>query len=429
MIDYAHAKSHDRLRVRRRNVAVSVLFELLWMGISVVIVGLLTGAFSSAVPMLGAMTPFMSLLILVALAMLLRGARRKQGMLAVNYLEQAVRQNLPIPPMLAAAERAESGTMRRRLGNLRRQIEGGAPVSIALAVATPGVPARALGVIAVGERIGRLPEALARVVRPAADKPEEREPVQMIYLRWYPLAMLLSLGTVATTLIIFVIPKYKDIFRDFGLPLPAITEWVLDAYVVLAAPFAVAMALVTLVFCGRMFASVIPIPGPPFSMWRWLTDRLAWVTPVWRGSARSRGLADLSYAMADAVEIGQPMDLALLECADACTNLVLHNRVIAWSQYVTLGTPIAEAARKAGLPALVPNLLRTADGPAGVRNVFLFLARYYDSRHGAAAALIQGAAVPVMVAIFGGVIACLALAMFLPLVTLMNHLPVTGRLL
>jgi len=135
------------------------------------------------------------------------------------------------------------------------------------------------------------------------------------------------------------------------------------------------------------------------------------------------------HVVAAALEVGQPADRALFEAAEAATNAILRRKVLAWAHNATSGMPIADAARQAGLPALVSNLLRTAYGPDGAQDVFLFLARYYDSRYSAAAALLQGAAIPVMVGVFGAIVGLLGLGMFMPLIELMKRIPVMGRVL
>ena len=428
MIEYRNPRTGNLVTARRpRSVAVSVMLEVVWMVLALVVVALMDLVVEAIIPM-GRAAPLGGLLLVVALAMLMRGIRRKQGMLALNYVDHAVRQNLPLPAMLAAAEQAETGKIKQRLGRLRELIESGTPLSDALAHIFPGISARGIGLIGSGERLGRLPQALARVTR-EDQTPQPREPLNSIYLRWYPLAMLLTLTVVGGLLMIFVMPKYLDLFRDFHIPLPAITTHVMSAYQALMIPVAVVLAIVLVIFCGRMLADIVRIPGDTFQMWSWLTDRIAWVTPVWRGVIRHRCMGDVSQVMADALANGQPADIALAEASRACGNVVLRKRIVNWAANVTRGMDLSESARRAKIPPLVVNLLTTAHGPDAARNVFTFLARYYDSRRSAAVGILNGAAIPLMVGVFGFVVASIALAMFLPLIDLMNHLPVTRRLM
>ena len=57
--------------------------------------------------------------------------------------------------------------------------------------------------------------------------------------------------------------------------------------------------------------------------------------------------------------------------------------------------------------------------------MFAFLSRYYDERHSKAAALLEGAAIPVMVAIMAFFVLNLGLGLFMPMIELVNHLPIS----
>lgn len=208
-------------------------------------------------PVLGYASPLGSMLVMVTLALFARNVRRSRGLIAIGYLEQAVRLNLPLPAMMIAAERAERGALRRRLGRLRGSLESGAPVGFALARTMPGVPARMIGIIACGERLGQLPQVLRRLVR--RDRPaSERSTLQGIMLRWYPLSMFLCLIAVSSGVNRFVMPKYLQLFRDFGLKPPAVTLALLTFWNIAQTPMALLAILVLGVFCGRMLSEILP---------------------------------------------------------------------------------------------------------------------------------------------------------------------------
>src|SRR4051812_16695211 len=58
--------------------------------------------------------------------------RRRRAAMALQYLEQAVRLNLPLPRMIRAAQQSESGALALRLAQLRQLVEEGYPLSAAL---------------------------------------------------------------------------------------------------------------------------------------------------------------------------------------------------------------------------------------------------------------------------------------------------------
>lgn len=419
MIGYFNPRTLYAGRPREEQAWLWAMLDVIWMALATVVVGITSFA-------LGFWLAPVILLAITAGAVLAHNTRRNRAMIAVNYLEQAIRLNLPLPAMLRAAEQAERGALRRRLGRMSDAIEGGTPIGYALHLALPGAPERVVGLIACGERLGQLPGVLQRIVR--RQRPQ-RKPAQTIVLRWYPVVMLMAITAIGGGVSIFAFPKLQSIFSDFHLQLPAITRIMLAILNTVEVPLLIVSAAIVMIFCGRMLSDVLPRRRPARRPWVALTDRIAWYTPVWRRLVRGRGLADLCYVLGEAIETGQPLDRALAEAAEACGNRVLSNQVLRWSEKLTAGAPLAQAAREARMPRLMSGMLATTRDTNVMQNVFGFLTRYYDRRFSATASFIEGAALPIMVAILGLFVASLALGVFVPMVQLANHLSTPRGLL
>lgn len=370
---------------------------------------------------LGYWSLLMALLVTVALAMRARMLRRSRAMLAVNYLEQAVRLNLPLPPMLASAETSERGPMRRRLARLRSRLESGAPIATGLLQAFPGAPPRVIGLILAGERLGRLPQALHRSATTERHiLRHRRHSLQGIMLRWYPMLIAVGVLPVFSMIMIFVMPKFKQISHHFHVPLPGVTLWLLDIWDTLAVPLYVVAALAMAWACARMFGELFPFRRPLRHFG--LFDRFFWSIPPWRGIVRSRALGDACHLIADALNAGQPADRAILEAGDVSPNTFFRQQMQEWARHIAEGMALSDAAQRSGIPPIVSGMLRPARDTAEAADVFAFLARYYDGRHSKAAALLEGAAIPVMVLVMACLVLALALGMFLPITNLIEHL-------
>jgi type II secretory pathway component PulF len=163
---------------------------------------------------------------------------------------------------------------------------------------------------------------------------------------------------------------------------------------------------------------------------RGVRDRFVWATPVLHGIARDRGLADAYEFIADALRNGATLDRALAEAAQLEINNVLRDRLERWADAVQGGAGLTEGARVSQMPRLVVGMLATVRGVEAAADAFRFLARYYHSRYSRVAALLYGAAVPITVFFFGALVLTVAMAMFAPLVTLINSLSndITGVL-
>ena len=229
--------------------------------------------------------------------------------------------------------------------------------------------------------------------------------------------------------VIFVAPKFRDIFKDFGLKLPRISELTWGGLGEFNVPVAIIGALIALIAAAFSFSELFRPSGHRPRLLAWLIDRIAWLTPFWHRIVQNRDLADVCQATASALDIGQPADAALLNAAQACGNRVVQNRVVDWAANVTAGLSLSDAARQAGLPPLLTGMLATASGPDGTADAMRFLGRYYDSRGSAAAALLRGAAIPLMTLGFAVIVTFMVLGIFMPLIDPINAAcPQTGRI-
>lgn len=423
MINY---RSINRYSRRQSRVWLSVLVNLGWTILGAgIVVGCADIIFEQYSNIIGLMSTLVTTMVLIALAALVRGMRRARAMLVVEYLEQAVRLNLPLPAMLAAAERSERGWVPGRLRKLRLNVEAGAPISWAVREALPGVPDRIAGLIAAGENMAQLPRVLARAVHQPIQR--EHNPMRLIMFRWYPLVALIAIAMAGGVIEVFAVPKLDLIARDFHLEPPTgmrELKTALDGVVVVAAIIGVPLFLWT---CGSMLAEMMAFRRDSVGPMRALVDRIAWITPIWRGVIQNRGLADVCCVMADAVGAGQPASAALANAAEVCTNRVLERRVRRWADFAGSGASLAEAAGRARMPTVMVALLATGRDSSGLQQLFDFLARYYDSRSSAAAAFIENAAVPLMTCGLAVVVAGIALQIFLPILQLLNYLSTGWR--
>jgi type II secretory pathway component PulF len=138
---------------------------------------------------------------------------------------------------------------------------------------------------------------------------------------------------------------------------------------------------------------------------------------------RDAGLAEVCALLADGLEAGMPASAALAEAARLRINAVLRGRVHDWADRVHAGQTLAAGAAGARLPKLISSMLANGSaGPDGARNVFQFLARYYGSRFSRAAMLVEAAIMPVTVFFFAIIVACVALSLFLPMISMIEAL-------
>jgi type II secretory pathway component PulF len=350
--------------------------------------------------------------------------RRRRAVIAISYLEQAVRLNLPLPRMLRAATQSERGVLALRLAALRQMLEEGYPVGMAVESAVPEVNDRDVSVITASERVGRLPQALRRLVREnaLATSAENERATNVGFFRAYPLVMTASIGAAVSLYAVFVLPKYEQIMKDFGMRMPPVTRTTMNLVNDVGVPIATLILLYVLIASGRSMEQVINAGRMRKPMFRWLRDHIAWATPFLHGMERDRSLADAFELIAEALAASTPINRAVFEAGKLRVNVVVAKKLQHWFHELEAGQPIAQAARNAWLPRFVWGMLAQSGATASAADVFSFLARYYRSRFSRTAAVVEAAGVPLLTILFGIVVAFVTVSVFMPLVTMIQSL-------
>jgi general secretion pathway protein F len=145
--------------------------------------------------------------------------RRKDLLIFTQELHTLVRAGFPLDRSLAVlGQLAESPAMAEVIQDVLKEVKGGKSFSEGLAKYPAVFPKVYVSMIKAGEAGGILDEVLARLASYLVTSEELRS--YIIGAMIYP--VLLSLVGVAsmTILTLFVVPRFTEVFRDMGVPLP-----------------------------------------------------------------------------------------------------------------------------------------------------------------------------------------------------------------
>lgn len=350
-----------------------------------------------------------------------RATRKQRGYRVLAYVEQSVRANLPLPPMIRAAAESERGAIRRRLEQLEYHLVDGAMLSDALARAVPETTDKTIALIHSAERNGNLSSVLHQIV----DDYRAQTPnviFNLSFQKVYAVSLFGIVGLVTWAVMIFVMPKFKAIAHDFGMNLPPVTIWLLEWGVSVVSVIAILgffLALLLLIQVGRdTFSPRLRIGNPL----RDLLDMILWPMPLVGAMQRDRGLTDVCRVLAAATRVGRPLPAAIVEAAQPHLNSILRGRLLRWAEGIANGAEISYAARAAKLPGLFTGTLASARGSENLPAAFDFLARCYHTRFSRAMILIQNSFLPLMAVSMGLLVMFIALSIFMPMIGMLNSI-------
>ncbi|MGH7202421.1 MAG: type II secretion system F family protein [Planctomycetaceae bacterium] len=372
-----------------------------------------------------------------SLPLLQRATASRQAAL-LWVLAIAVEKQLPLVPMLDAfADDSRKGadevqrrllraifpilylfnawwTWPNRVRDLADRLRAGEDLPTALEKLPGLVPRDAVLAARVGLESGTLAASL-RMSAAALTRQQEsiRPPHAGLFLYLATLAAVLVL--VLSFIMIWIIPKFKKIFEDFGTELPDLTEFVIEVsdgfaqYWFLVLPLALAglWCLVSLTLSLELGRS-------------WSLPRLCRPPAAWRPRAYAPWILRILNVV---IAAGRPLGGALLSLAHHHPDRAIRQRL--QGVYIDLerGEDVWRSLVQAGfLRRNDAALLSSAERAGNLPWALMELAHETERRMSARVAVALELLRPLLLAGFGVVVGTVVVAVFLPMVKLINDL-------
>jgi general secretion pathway protein F len=268
----------------------------------------------------------------------------------VSRLAMITRMNLPLCPALGAASQGESRRVKEILCGLATCIHQGASVSSALGSVVRGCPGQLLAALRQGESCGQLAKALDQQEH-MIDVMIDRQFQTTAHIRHaigYALVMMLVCGVMVFGIMVFLIPKFKDIFLDFDVMLPRTTVALLELSDWLAINAMMALVVMGLISLSAVLV-VMSRPSSRATKSQRIIAKLRSWFPLTNSLDHGFGMAKAIRTMALSVRSGAPNALA-----QSCSPVVsetnsLRARLDIFSENVLNGVAPHAAAQEAQL--------------------------------------------------------------------------------
>ncbi len=332
------------------------------------------------------------------------------------------RLNLPLASALKAASESESGRTARVLMEISRLLNQGIPISKALETSLPGCPPQFTATLRRAEACGQLTEALAQEERAlaAAVDLRLRSTAHTQHAIKYSLLMIVFTTAMVSWSVIFIIPKFQKIFADFDATLPPITimlnniaYWFVRFGWTLL-PVGVLAALIVLFVLVRQRA------GTEVGIITRMVAGIRWANPITRTLDYGLGMAKAVRSIKLSIRAGSPNTFSdSLPSVVSASNHLRH-RLTVFTRSIEVGVSPPQAAQQAKLGDVFVSALRMIERGVEPDKVLDHAAAYYEAiafRWWRAMAALSG---PLMTLAMAVLVGFIALALFMPLVTLIN---------
>ena len=311
-------------------------------------------------------------------------------------------------------EQEESPALKQIIGELGHAIEGGGTFSEALAFHPKVFNRLYVNMVKAGELGGVLEVVLQRL----AGFMEKAEKIKgrVVAAMFYPVAVLTVAVAILGVLMIFVVPRFKEVFDGLlnGMPLPAFTRFVLGLSETLKSHLVVVLGMAAAAFTGgRVFVRT--------RLGRQWLDRFKLSAPVFGAVIRKAAIARFARTLGTLVSSGVPILQALTIVKETAGNVIVGQAVASVHESVKEGETITAPLRASRVfPAVVCGMVDVGEQTGALPEMLMKIADNYDEEVDNAVAAMTSLLEPIMIVILAVVVGSIVVALFLPIIAIMT---------
>jgi type IV pilus assembly protein PilC len=338
-----------------------------------------------------------------------------------RQLATLVDAGLPLLRGLRVLEKQERNkTLKDIIGQLALSIEGGSTFSEGLAQHPKVFNRLYVNMVKAGELGGVLEVVLSRL----ADFMEKAQKIKgkVIAAMFYPVAVMIVAIIILAVLMIFVVPKFKDIFKDMlpGKPLPGFTRFVLGVSDAIANNFIVTAICSVVVIVG--FVTFIKT-----RLGRRLWDKFKLNMPILGAVLSKVAISRFTRTLGTLVSSGVPILQALTIVKETSGNVIVGSAVSAVHESVKEGETITAPLEASKVfPPMVVSMVDVGEQTGALPEMLMKIADNYDEEVDNAVAAMTSLLEPVMIVFLAVIVGSIVIALFLPLIALMDGLSDAG---
>ena len=333
-----------------------------------------------------------------------------------RQLATLVDAGLPLLRGLRVLEKQErNANLKKILGELSLSIEGGSTFSEGLAQHPKVFNRLFVNMVKAGELGGVLEVVLKRLAEFSEKAQKIKGKVKAAL--FYPIAVLIVATGIMILLMVFVVPKFKEVFAGMNMTLPWFTTFVLgiseiikdhilETFGVLIVAVIIFLLIINKTKIGRL-------------VWDKFKLKMPALGPVISKVAISR----FTRTLGTLVSSGVPILQALTIVKETAGNVVISNAIVKVHESVKEGETITAPLEASGVfPPMVVSMVDVGEQTGAMPEMLLKIADNYDEEVDNAVSAMTSLLEPIMIVFLAVIVGSIVIAMFLPLISMISNM-------
>ena len=269
-------------------------------------------------------------------------------------------------------------------------------------------------------KAGELGGVLELVLNRLAEFQEKAQKVKnkVVAAMVYPaIVLFLALG-IMSFLMVFIVPKFQQIFHDMlgDKPLPAITQFVIETSNSLKHHWLIVMGGFFALMAGYKFISRT-------TQGRVIIDRLKLGAPLFGNLNRKTSISRFSRTLGTLVTSGVPILQALTITRETAGNVIIANAILQVHESVKEGDSIVQPLEASGaFPPMVISMIDVGEETGQLPEMLIKIAEVYDDEVDNAVAALTSMLEPIMIVLLALIVGTIVIALFMPLISIIGGL-------
>ncbi|MBU1694517.1 MAG: type II secretion system F family protein [Verrucomicrobia bacterium] len=343
--------------------------------------------------------------------------KTKQLMVWTRQLATLINAGLPLLRGLRVLVKQEkNAALKRTVSEMAESIESGSTFAEALSQHPRIFNKLFVNMVKAGEVGGVLDVVLLRLAE--FMEKAQRIKSKVISAMVYPIVVLFMAGGILTFLMIFIVPKFQDIFADLleGEQLPGLTQMVLAVSKTMTArlPYVIG-GIVALVVLAKLLAR---------ARWgRLALDRIKLRMPIFGTLVRKTAIARFTRTLGTLMTSGVPVLQALNIVRDTVSNEVISKAVSLIHDSVKEGENMTRPIEACGVfPPMVVSMVEVGEETGGLPEMLMKVADSYDDDVDNTVVGLTSIIEPILIIFLAIIVGTIVIALFMPLISIIGKL-------
>ncbi len=312
------------------------------------------------------------------------------------------------------ADSTENKKMQKALYAVRADVEKGESFADSLAGHPAVFPELLIQMVRAGEASGSLDTAMERMAIQFEKSAKTQAMVKKAMI--YPIVVALIAVAVVIVMLVFVIPRYMDMFEQLGTELPAITMAVVKVSNFLKTNwYIIVPVVIAVVFALKTFAKTYA--------GKHVFGKLQLKIPAVKNLVVKSASAQMARTLSTLLTAGVPLIEAVDIVSETMTNIWFKEALKEALEQIMVGTPLSRPLQTCGLfPPMVYHMMRIGEEAGSTEEMLNKLADYYEEEVEMAVQSLMAAMEPMIIIVLAGIAGLLIASVMAPMVTMYSAL-------